>query len=77
MRKDEIETAEIADAELDNVSGGVLGGLPVVGGLVSSAGGLLPDVAADVNGVGVSVSDGHVNAGGVDLGGLSGALGGL
>ncbi|WP_181764183.1 type A2 lantipeptide [Streptomyces albidus (ex Kaewkla and Franco 2022)] len=63
-----IETAELSDAELDNVSGGVGASLP--GGLASV------DVTPDESGVSASVSGGVPGVGGVS-GGLSAGLGGV
>lgn len=76
MRKEQIETVEISDAELDNVSGGVLNG--EVGGLMSSVGGVMSSVGGNVGDIANGGNgSGNVNVGGVDLGGVSGVLGDL
>lgn len=71
MRKT-IETAELSDAELDNVSGGV--GVSLPGGVGSV------DVTPGADGVSASVTAGVPGVGGVTGGvgaGLSGVEGGL
>lgn len=78
MRKDQIETAEISDAELDNVAGGVLNGaVAPVSGVVSTVGGVMSDVDTAVSGVSAGNGSGNVNVGGVNLGAVSGMVGGL
>lgn len=75
MRKDQIETAEISDTELDNVAGGVLNGaVAQVSGVASS---VMSDVDTAVGGVAVGNGSGNVNVGGVNLGAVSGMVGGL
>ncbi|HWM35502.1 MAG TPA: hypothetical protein VNS49_00080 [Streptomyces sp.] len=66
-----IETAEISDAELDNVSGGV--GATVGGAVSAGLEGVSGSVAGDVAGVtGVA---GSVSAGAPSLGGVTSHLG--
>jgi phage-related protein len=68
MRK-QIETAEISDAELDNVSGGVLNGAAgEVGGLMSSVGGVMSEVGGNVGNIANNNGNGSGN---VDVGGVS------
>ena len=76
MRKDQIETTEISDAELDNVAGGVLNGaMGEVGGVMSTVGDLTGELG--VGGVGIGNGAGNVDLGGVGLNGVSSMLGDL
>lgn len=61
MRNDHIETAEIADAELDNISGGLLdGAMGQVGTTVENV------LGADLGGVATDL--GGLNLGGLNVG---------
>ncbi|MFI6346104.1 type A2 lantipeptide [Streptomyces sp. NPDC050560] len=68
-----IETHEISDADLDNVSGGVLGGLGnTVGSVVSTV-----DAVAPVSGVVATVTSTVAPVVNVDTSGVSGTLNSL